>query len=167
MLSSHLEITGTFSSTATLPPNRTRWLVGGFSNFLWLSITFDQTIINALLLRLCRIPDVSYIRSHYIKEKHAHTSRKTHLLKSQSDHLYFPPCFPCFPSLPPFLPLFCLSMCSPSPGALQIENSEETDQGKYECVASNVEGVRYSSPANLYVRGREHPGPKKKSKVNR
>ncbi|XP_029001897.1 receptor-type tyrosine-protein phosphatase S isoform X7 [Betta splendens] len=37
-------------------------------------------------------------------------------------------------------------------GALQIENSEETDQGKYECVASNVEGVRYSSSANLYVR---------------
>nr|XP_015220898.1 PREDICTED: receptor-type tyrosine-protein phosphatase S isoform X4 [Lepisosteus oculatus] len=37
-------------------------------------------------------------------------------------------------------------------GALQIENSEETDQGKYECVASNIEGVRYSSPANLYVR---------------
>ncbi|MEQ2161479.1 hypothetical protein GOODEAATRI_010003 [Goodea atripinnis] len=41
--------------------------------------------------------------------------------------------------------------------ALQIENSEELDQGKYECVASNVEGVRYSSPANLYVRGREQP----------
>ncbi|XP_068508383.1 receptor-type tyrosine-protein phosphatase S isoform X8 [Syngnathus scovelli] len=37
-------------------------------------------------------------------------------------------------------------------GALQIERSEETDQGKYECVASNLEGVRYSSPANLYVR---------------
>nr|XP_057930030.1 receptor-type tyrosine-protein phosphatase S isoform X5 [Doryrhamphus excisus] len=37
-------------------------------------------------------------------------------------------------------------------GALQIENSEETDQGKYECVASNIEGVRYSSSANLYVR---------------
>ncbi|XP_032428130.1 receptor-type tyrosine-protein phosphatase S isoform X4 [Xiphophorus hellerii] len=37
-------------------------------------------------------------------------------------------------------------------GALQIENSEELDQGKYECVASNEEGVRYSSPANLYVR---------------
>ncbi|XP_026091292.1 receptor-type tyrosine-protein phosphatase S isoform X32 [Carassius auratus] len=37
-------------------------------------------------------------------------------------------------------------------GALQIENTEETDQGKYECVASNVEGVRYSSSANLYVR---------------
>nr|XP_046157201.1 receptor-type tyrosine-protein phosphatase S isoform X21 [Oncorhynchus gorbuscha] len=42
-------------------------------------------------------------------------------------------------------------------GALQIENSEETDQGKYECVASNVEGVRYSSPANLYVRVRRVP----------
>ncbi|XP_032382504.1 receptor-type tyrosine-protein phosphatase S isoform X11 [Etheostoma spectabile] len=41
---------------------------------------------------------------------------------------------------------------TPIRGALQIENSEETDQGKYECVASNVEGVRYSSPANLYVR---------------
>ncbi|XP_034744852.1 receptor-type tyrosine-protein phosphatase S-like isoform X10 [Etheostoma cragini] len=37
-------------------------------------------------------------------------------------------------------------------GALQIENSEETDQGKYECVATNSRGVRYSSPANLYVR---------------
>ncbi|OCU00271.1 hypothetical protein XELAEV_1800603116mg, partial [Xenopus laevis] len=36
--------------------------------------------------------------------------------------------------------------------ALQIENSEETDQGKYECVATNSAGVRYSSPANLYVR---------------
>ncbi|XP_044526894.1 receptor-type tyrosine-protein phosphatase S [Gracilinanus agilis] len=39
-------------------------------------------------------------------------------------------------------------------GALQIESSEETDQGKYECVASNSAGVRYSSPANLYVRVR-------------
>lgn len=45
---------------------------------------------------------------------------------------------------------------SPVPtGALQIESSEETDQGKYECVATNSAGVRYSSPANLYVRGRE------------
>lgn len=50
--------------------------------------------------------------------------------------------------------------CCHFPGALQIENSEETDQGKYECVASNVEGVRYSSPANLYVRGREQPNPR-------
>nr|XP_033809752.1 receptor-type tyrosine-protein phosphatase S isoform X14 [Geotrypetes seraphini] len=39
-------------------------------------------------------------------------------------------------------------------GALQIENSDETDQGKYECVATNNAGVRYSSPANLYVRVR-------------
>ncbi|KAM4556550.1 receptor-type tyrosine-protein phosphatase S isoform 2-T2 [Fundulus diaphanus] len=42
-------------------------------------------------------------------------------------------------------------------GALQIENSEETDQGKYECVATNIQGVRYSSPANLYVRVRRVP----------
>nr|XP_020649844.1 receptor-type tyrosine-protein phosphatase S isoform X9 [Pogona vitticeps] len=39
-------------------------------------------------------------------------------------------------------------------GGLQIDSSEETDQGKYECVASNSAGVRYSSPANLYVRVR-------------
>ncbi|XP_074834404.1 receptor-type tyrosine-protein phosphatase S isoform X5 [Carettochelys insculpta] len=39
-------------------------------------------------------------------------------------------------------------------GGLQIESSEETDQGKYECVASNSAGVRYSAPANLYVRVR-------------
>uniref|UniRef100_A0AAX7UHK4 protein-tyrosine-phosphatase n=1 Tax=Astatotilapia calliptera TaxID=8154 RepID=A0AAX7UHK4_ASTCA len=38
-----------------------------------------------------------------------------------------------------------------------IENSEETDQGKYECVATNSQGVRYSSPANLYVRVRRVP----------
>uniref|UniRef100_A0A4W5PAY9 protein-tyrosine-phosphatase n=1 Tax=Hucho hucho TaxID=62062 RepID=A0A4W5PAY9_9TELE len=42
-------------------------------------------------------------------------------------------------------------------GALQIENSEEIDQGKYECVATNSQGVRYSSPANLYVRVRRVP----------
>ncbi|XP_053700331.1 receptor-type tyrosine-protein phosphatase S isoform X10 [Synchiropus splendidus] len=46
---------------------------------------------------------------------------------------------------------------TPIRGALQIENSEETDQGKYECVASNLEGVRYSAPANLYVRVRRVP----------
>ncbi|CAL8346458.1 unnamed protein product [Merluccius merluccius] len=39
-------------------------------------------------------------------------------------------------------------------GALQIENSEESDQGKYECVAMNSAGTRYSAPANLYVRGK-------------
>ncbi|XP_019717496.1 receptor-type tyrosine-protein phosphatase delta-like isoform X28 [Hippocampus comes] len=37
-------------------------------------------------------------------------------------------------------------------GALQIEMSEESDQGKYECVATNSDGTRYSTPANLYVR---------------
>lgn len=40
-------------------------------------------------------------------------------------------------------------------GALQIEQSEESDQGKYECVATNNDGTRYSAPANLYVRGRK------------
>ncbi|XP_037388496.1 protein tyrosine phosphatase receptor type Db isoform X13 [Pygocentrus nattereri] len=41
---------------------------------------------------------------------------------------------------------------SESFGALQIDRSEETDQGKYECVATNSHGTRYSTPANLYVR---------------
>ncbi|XP_044891617.1 receptor-type tyrosine-protein phosphatase F isoform X14 [Felis catus] len=41
---------------------------------------------------------------------------------------------------------------SPIRGALQIESSEESDQGKYECVATNSKGTRYSAPANLYVR---------------
>nr|XP_019936795.1 PREDICTED: receptor-type tyrosine-protein phosphatase F isoform X4 [Paralichthys olivaceus] len=41
---------------------------------------------------------------------------------------------------------------TPIRGALQIENSEEADQGKYECVAVNSAGTRYSAPANLYVR---------------
>ncbi|XP_058886145.1 receptor-type tyrosine-protein phosphatase delta-like isoform X3 [Acipenser ruthenus] len=42
-------------------------------------------------------------------------------------------------------------------GALQIEQSEESDQGKYECVATNGAGTRYSAPANLYVRVRRVP----------
>ncbi|XP_077936746.1 protein tyrosine phosphatase receptor type Db isoform X8 [Gasterosteus aculeatus] len=42
-------------------------------------------------------------------------------------------------------------------GALQIEMSEESDQGKYECVATNSDGTRYSTPANLYVRVRRVP----------
>ncbi|XP_035530939.1 receptor-type tyrosine-protein phosphatase delta isoform X15 [Morone saxatilis] len=41
---------------------------------------------------------------------------------------------------------------TPIRGALQIEHSEESDQGKYECVATNNDGTRYSAPANLYVR---------------
>uniref|UniRef100_A0A8C6V705 Receptor-type tyrosine-protein phosphatase S n=1 Tax=Neogobius melanostomus TaxID=47308 RepID=A0A8C6V705_9GOBI len=46
---------------------------------------------------------------------------------------------------------------SPVLGALQIEQSEESDQGKYECVATNNDGTRYSAPANLYVRVRRVP----------
>nr|XP_023685340.1 receptor-type tyrosine-protein phosphatase delta-like isoform X30 [Paramormyrops kingsleyae] len=46
---------------------------------------------------------------------------------------------------------------SESFGALQIEHSEESDQGKYECVATNSDGTRYSAPANLYVRVRRVP----------
>lgn len=46
------------------------------------------------------------------------------------------------------------SSCVPT-GALQIESSEESDQGKYECVATNSAGTRYSAPANLYVRGKK------------
>ncbi|KAG7272522.1 hypothetical protein CRUP_006811 [Coryphaenoides rupestris] len=42
-------------------------------------------------------------------------------------------------------------------GALQIELSEESDQGKYECVAVNNAGTRYSAAANLYVRVRRVP----------
>ncbi|XP_029107834.1 receptor-type tyrosine-protein phosphatase delta isoform X16 [Scleropages formosus] len=46
---------------------------------------------------------------------------------------------------------------TPIRGALQIEHSEESDQGKYECVATNNDGTRYSAPANLYVRVRRVP----------
>ncbi|XP_061108053.1 receptor-type tyrosine-protein phosphatase delta-like [Conger conger] len=46
---------------------------------------------------------------------------------------------------------------TPIRGALQIEQSEEADQGKYECVATNNDGTRYSAPANLYVRVRRVP----------
>uniref|UniRef100_A0A8C6PLD9 Receptor-type tyrosine-protein phosphatase F n=1 Tax=Nothobranchius furzeri TaxID=105023 RepID=A0A8C6PLD9_NOTFU len=41
--------------------------------------------------------------------------------------------------------------------ALQIENSNMSDEGKYECVAVNSAGTRFSSPANLYVRVRRVP----------
>lgn len=53
-----------------------------------------------------------------------------------------------------FFSAACFSHCA---GALQIEQSEESDQGKYECVATNNDGTRYSAPANLYVRGRKSP----------
>jgi receptor-type tyrosine-protein phosphatase F len=38
-------------------------------------------------------------------------------------------------------------------GSLQISESQETDQGKYECVAENEVGTEYSYSAQLYVRG--------------
>lgn len=38
-------------------------------------------------------------------------------------------------------------------GSLQIRNSLEMDEGKYECVAENSIGIVYSYPASLYVRG--------------
>ena len=39
-------------------------------------------------------------------------------------------------------------------GSLQIRQSLEADEGKYECVAENSVGVVYSYGANLYVRGK-------------
>ena len=45
-------------------------------------------------------------------------------------------------------------------GQLQIAESQETDQGKYECVAENEVGTQYSYSAQLYVRGKKiTPGP--------
>ena len=38
-------------------------------------------------------------------------------------------------------------------GSLTIRHSQESDEGKYECVAENSVGVAYSYGANLYVRG--------------
>lgn len=42
-------------------------------------------------------------------------------------------------------------------GSLQIENSEEDDQGKYECVAENSVGTEHSKSTNLYVKVRRVP----------
>nr|2YD1_A Chain A, TYROSINE-PROTEIN PHOSPHATASE LAR [Drosophila melanogaster] len=39
-------------------------------------------------------------------------------------------------------------------GFLQIENSREEDQGKYECVAENSMGTEHSKATNLYVKVR-------------
>lgn len=47
--------------------------------------------------------------------------------------------------------LFCFPNIT---GTLQIERSQESDAGKYECVAENSVGVAYSFAANLYVRGK-------------
>lgn len=39
------------------------------------------------------------------------------------------------------------------PGALQITESDVSDQGKYECVANNSVGTEYSKSTTLYVKG--------------
>ena len=39
-------------------------------------------------------------------------------------------------------------------GSLSIKDSQETDQGDYECVAENSKGTEYSYEAKLYVRGK-------------
>ncbi|RWS19227.1 tyrosine-protein phosphatase Lar-like protein, partial [Leptotrombidium deliense] len=41
--------------------------------------------------------------------------------------------------------------------SLQLINTEEGDQGHYECVAENKIGTAYSDPAPLYVRTRVVP----------
>ncbi|XP_040571795.1 tyrosine-protein phosphatase Lar isoform X1 [Lepeophtheirus salmonis] len=42
-------------------------------------------------------------------------------------------------------------------GSLQIKDSQESDQGKYECVAENSVGTQYSYAAQVYVRVRRVP----------
>ena len=44
----------------------------------------------------------------------------------------------------------CCVFCS---GSLQISGAEQSDEGKYECVAQNSAGIAYSYPANLAVHG--------------
>ncbi|XP_050531444.1 tyrosine-protein phosphatase Lar isoform X2 [Daktulosphaira vitifoliae] len=43
------------------------------------------------------------------------------------------------------------------PGALQISDSQETDQGKYECVAENAVGTQHAPAVALWVRVRRVP----------
>ena len=42
-------------------------------------------------------------------------------------------------------------------GSLQIDNSEESDQGKFECVAENSVGTEYTKQTSLYVKVRRVP----------
>lgn len=50
-----------------------------------------------------------------------------------------------------FFSCCCFNIIS---GGLQIENSREEDQGKYECVAENSVGTEHSKATNLYVKVR-------------
>ena len=49
--------------------------------------------------------------------------------------------------------MWYISIKSLIPGSLSIKDSQETDQGDYECVAENSKGTEYSYEAKLYVRG--------------
>ncbi|EDS38757.1 receptor tyrosine phosphatase type r2a [Culex quinquefasciatus] len=42
-------------------------------------------------------------------------------------------------------------------GSLQIDNSEESDMGRYECVAENSVGTEHTKQTNLYVKVRRVP----------
>uniref|UniRef100_A0A182VPG7 protein-tyrosine-phosphatase n=1 Tax=Anopheles merus TaxID=30066 RepID=A0A182VPG7_ANOME len=44
-----------------------------------------------------------------------------------------------------------------APRSLQIDNSEESDMGKYECVAENSIGTEHTKPTPLYVKVRRVP----------
>jgi receptor-type tyrosine-protein phosphatase F len=44
-----------------------------------------------------------------------------------------------------------------SAGSLQIDNSEEMDMGKYECVAENSMGTEHTKSTTLYVKVRRVP----------
>lgn len=48
-----------------------------------------------------------------------------------------------------------LTTCILISGSLSIKDSQETDQGDYECVAENSKGTEYSYEAKLYVRGKK------------
>ncbi|KRZ40215.1 Tyrosine-protein phosphatase Lar-like [Trichinella pseudospiralis] len=44
-----------------------------------------------------------------------------------------------------------------NPGSLVIQNADESDEGRYECVARNRNGVTHSQSAHLYVKVRVFP----------
>jgi len=52
-----------------------------------------------------------------------------------------------------FISVLFLSRVACRVGSLQIRQSLESDEGRYECVAENSVGIAYSYAADLYVRG--------------
>lgn len=52
----------------------------------------------------------------------------------------------------PLFVIFYTFICVFS-GALQISDSQETDQGKYECIAENSVGTQHAAAIMLWVRG--------------